>query len=50
LRLSPKFWSRERRESLLAMRPGKRVFLIRRRADELSLLNELKLLARPGEA
>lgn len=50
LRLSPRFWSPERRDKLLAMRPGKRVFVIRRRSDELALLNELKSLAKRSEA
>jgi len=42
LRLSPRFWTRERTAQLLAMRPGKQVFVIRGRHDERALLNELK--------
>lgn len=42
LRLSPRFWSRERMTDLLAMRPSKQVFVIRNRYDEMALLSELK--------
>jgi len=41
LRLSPRFWTPAMRERLLAMRPAKRVFVIRRQSDVRSLLAEL---------
>lgn len=45
LRLSPRFWTPEFKARLLAQRPAKRVYVIRRRSDELALLNDLRILA-----
>jgi hypothetical protein len=44
LKLSPKFWTSELKAKLLALQPRKRVWVIRRRSDEMALLNELKQL------
>ena len=41
LKLSPKFWTPVFKAKLLALRPGKRVYVVRRQADVLALLTEL---------
>jgi len=41
LRLSPTFWTAALKAKLLATRPGKRVYVVSRRSDEVSLLTEL---------
>lgn len=41
LRRSPKFWTPALRARLLALRPGKRVYLVRHQADAAALLAEL---------
>jgi hypothetical protein len=42
LRLSGRFWTPAFKARLLALRPGKRVYVIRRQSDVKSLLAELK--------
>jgi adenylate kinase family enzyme len=42
LRLSDRFWTPAFKAKLLALRPGKRVYVIRRQSDVLSLLAEFK--------
>ena len=42
LHMSGRFWTPEFKARLLAMQPGKRVHVIRRRSDEAALLNELR--------
>jgi adenylate kinase family enzyme len=42
LRLSHKFWTPAFRAKLLALRPGKRVYIVRRQSDAKAMLNELK--------
>lgn len=41
LRLSRRFWTPALKSRLLALRPGKRVYVVRRQADVVSLLAEL---------
>lgn len=45
LRLSDRFWTPAFKARLLALQPGKRVFVIRRQSDVMSLLAELEQLA-----
>lgn len=42
LRRSHRFWNREFRAKLLALRPGKRVYIVKRQSDASSLLDDLK--------
>lgn len=42
LKLSPTFWTPELRARLLALRPHKRVYMIRRVSDESALLSDLR--------
>lgn len=42
LRLSPRFWTPELKARLLALRPLKRVYVIRRPSDESALLSDLR--------
>jgi adenylate kinase family enzyme len=42
LRLSYRFWTPAFREKLLALQPGKRVFIVERQSDVGAILNELK--------
>ncbi len=42
LRLSPRFWTPELKARLVAQRPGKRVYVIRHRAHEAALLNDME--------
>ena len=42
LRLSYKFWTPELRAKLLALQPGKRVYIVERQSDARTILNELK--------
>jgi len=41
LRRSPKFWNSALKTKLLALRPGKRVYIVRRQADAAALLADL---------
>ena len=41
LKLSPKFWTPVFKARLLALRPGKRVYVVRRQSDVLALLTEI---------
>lgn len=41
LRLSPKFWNSALKAKLLALRPAKQVYLVRRQSDVATLLAEL---------
>ncbi len=50
LRLSSRFWTPAFEAKLLALRPGKRVYVVRRRSDVNSLLVELGQQATSGEA
>ena len=50
LRLSSRFWTPAFKAKLLALRPGKRVYLVRRQSDVNSLLVELERQATSGEA
>jgi adenylate kinase family enzyme len=45
LKLSPQFWTADFKSRLMAQRPAKRVYVIRRRSDEVALLNDLRDLA-----
>jgi hypothetical protein len=45
LRLSPRFWTPHFKAQLMAKHPTQRVYVIRRRSDEVTLLNDLKHLA-----
>ena len=47
LRRSPKFWNSALLAKLLALRPGKRVYVIRRHSDGVALLAELGQAVRP---
>jgi len=49
LRLSGRFWTPEFKARLLALRPGKRVYVVRRQSDVVSLLGELEQQAASGE-
>ena len=42
LRLSYKFWTPTFRAKLLAQKPGKRVYIVKRQSDVRAILNELK--------
>jgi hypothetical protein len=42
LRLSYKFWTPGFRAKLLALQPGKRVYIVERQSDVRVILNELK--------
>jgi hypothetical protein len=42
LRLSYKFWTPGFKAKLLALRPGKRVYIVERQSDVRAILNELK--------
>ena len=50
LSLSDRFWTPAFKARLLALRPGKRVYVVRRQSDVKSLLAELKHQATSGEA
>ena len=50
LRLSGRFWTPAFKARLLALRPGKRVYVVRRQSDVISLLIELEQQAISGEA
>ncbi len=50
LRLSSRFWTPAFKAKLLALRPGKRVYVVRRQSDVNSLLVELARQATSGEA
>jgi hypothetical protein len=50
LRLSYKFWTPAFRAKLLALQPGKRVYIVERQSDVRTILNELKRLTVSGEA
>jgi len=50
LRLSSRFWTPAFKAKLLALRPGKRVYVVRRQSDVNSLLVELEQQATSGEA
>jgi len=50
LRLSDRFWTPAFKARLLALQPGKRVFVIRRQSDVMSLLAELEQPATSSEA
>jgi len=50
LRLSSQFWTPAFKAKLLALRPGKRVYVVRRQSDVNSLLVELERQATSGEA
>ena len=50
LRLSGRFWTPALKAKLLAFRPGKRVYVVRRQSDVKSLLAELEQQAANGEA
>jgi adenylate kinase family enzyme len=45
LRLSSRFWTPAFRARLLALQPGKRVYIVRRQPEVGAMLNELKRLA-----
>jgi hypothetical protein len=49
LRLSPRFWTPDFKARLMAQHPAKRVYVIRRRSDEVALLNDLEQLAATTE-
>jgi hypothetical protein len=42
LRLSYRFWTPDFRARLLALQPGKRVYIVERQSDARAMLNELK--------
>jgi adenylate kinase family enzyme len=42
LRRSPKFWNSELKAKLLALRPGKRVYVVRKQSDVAAVLGELR--------
>jgi len=48
LRLSGRFWTPAFKAKLLALRPGKRVYVVRRQSDVISLLTELEQQAASG--
>ncbi len=50
LRLSPRFWTPALKARLLALRPGKRVYVVRRQSDVVALLTELGQRAVSSEA
>jgi adenylate kinase family enzyme len=50
LRLSGRFWTPALKSRLLALRPDKRVYVVHRQADVVSLLAELRREAANGEA
>lgn len=50
LRHSPGFWNAALKAKLLALRPGKRVYLVRRQSDVAALLAELGAQGSRGEA
>jgi len=50
LSLSGRFWTPAFKARLLARRPGKRVYVVRRQSDVISLLADLKQPAASGEA
>jgi adenylate kinase family enzyme len=50
LRLSDRFWTPAFKAEILALRPGKRVYVIRRQSDVSSLLAEFKQLSVSREA
>jgi hypothetical protein len=50
LKLSPRFWTPALRQQLLAMRPAKCVYVIRRESDVRSLLEELGRMRPRSEA
>ena len=41
LRLSYKFWTQAFRAKLLALQPGKRVYVVERQSDVRAILNDL---------
>lgn len=49
LRLSDRFWNTSFKAKLLALRPGKRVYVVRRQSDVSSLLIELEQHTPSGE-
>ena len=50
LKLSPKFWTPAFKARLLGLRPGKRVYVVRRQSDVAQLLTELGQRAAGNEA
>ncbi len=50
LRLSSRFWTPAFKTKLLALRPGKRVYVVRRQSDVDSLLADLAQQVPNGEA
>ncbi len=50
LKLSSRFWTPAFKANLLALQPGKRVYVVRRQSDVNSLLVELEQQATSGEA
>jgi adenylate kinase family enzyme len=50
LRRSPKFWNSALKAKLLALRPGKRVYVVRKQSDVGALLAELSSWKSNGEA
>lgn len=50
LRRSPRFWNSAMKAKLLALRPGKRVYVVRRQSDVAALLGELSSWSQNAEA
>ena len=50
LRRSPRFWNSALKAKLLALRPGKRVYVVRKQSDVRALLSELRSWRSNSEA